>query len=336
MGVPSTRNRQAFAVLALGCLWVIHGLIHATELPQPLSLDDALSLINEQHSAEQVAGEYGDTAIRARAFECRAQDREPADEDSQSGCGFWHLLTPRQQTELDVMRRFLDVVEADLTVAVDNEAMAVAYVRLDRARNREELGQYSPLDVSELDLEYQQIRSHLYYARAQQRATRARLLMAMGQSGSLPSDVSNPDISALPKQLGELDEITQEALKANPVLADWRLRAESDATLRPLLGQLELHLRDAVLTLWLRYPVLLAQLDLAQARDYDRELALDRSRTLYELEAKADLGDAMTNQTAARLARTRTDHRAWMLLATLNALRGKPYDYVAPDGDAKS
>ena len=55
--------------------------------------------------------------------------------------------------------------------------------------------------------------------------------------------------------------------------------------------------------------------------DY-RDLYLDRSRTLYELEVKADLGDAMTNQTTARLRQMETDYQLLMSWAVLDALQG--------------
>ncbi len=321
------------AKLVIACLLLPTAVI-AGELPQPLSLGDALEHISPDLAAEKIASEYQETAIRERVFDCRAQDRFSTAGEGDRGCGFWHLLLPVQQTRLDVLRRFLDVVEADLATSVDDEAMAVAYVQLDRARNREELGQYSPLAVSELEVEYQRVRGHRFLAQARQRATRARLSMAMGWSGALPSEVQAFEFPALPKQLDELDKMTEEALAGNPVLIDWKQRAELNPAINPLLKQLEIHLKDAILDLWLRYPVILAERDMDDARDFYQELKLDRSRTLYELEAQADLGDAMTEQTAARFAGTETDHRAWVLLATLSALRGKPYDFLSKQGES--
>ena len=82
-----------------------------------------------------------------------------------------------------------------------------------------------------------------------------------------------------------------------------------------------------MLDLWLAFPVILAELDADGAVEIHRDLYLDRSRTLYELEAAADLGDSMTAQTSARLALMIDHHRARVLLATLDALRG---GYNAP------
>jgi hypothetical protein len=56
--------------------------------------------------------------------------------------------------------------------------------------------------------------------------------------------------------------------------------------------------------------------------DY-RELYLDRSRALYELEVKTDLGDAMTEMSAVRLDVAHTEF-AWMMAqAELAALAGR-------------
>ena len=62
--------------------------------------------------------------------------------------------------------------------------------------------------------------------------------------------------------------------------------------------------------------------------DY-RELYLDRSRALYELEVKTDLGDAMTEITAVNLDRARAEFAWLMTLAELDALRGR----LIPEGE---
>ena len=295
---------------------------------QPLDLARALEAVPESRSDEILSSEYQETAIRARAFECRAQDRAAERErDGLAGCGYWHLLTPGQQTRLQVMRRFFDVVEADVAAARDEEAMAVAYVQLDRARNRQELGQRSELEVAELDARYQRVRRSRYASVAAQRATRSLLANSLGRPDDLPSDVVPPSLSPPFPELDDVDVLLKEAEKGNAVLAQWRRNAVSDPTLQPLADQLETDLREAVLELWLEYSVLRVDLDSASASQLLRDLTLDRSRALYELEAKADLGDAMAQQTAARLGRMKTEYRMMMVLATLDALRGRS----APD-----
>jgi hypothetical protein len=319
------RVRLSRLVVA-GAIWSLGTVASpaADALPQPLKLEDAVGLLPEDLPAEKLAREYAETAVRARAYECRAPDGSAATAAAVTGgCGYWHLLTAGQQTRLQVIRRFLDVMEADLATARDDEAMAVAYVQVDRARNRAELGQYSALEVSELEVDYQRIRAERHLSQAQQRATRALLAIALGRPDELPSELSAPSLASLPETIPEVDELTAEALAGNPVVIDWRSRAAEDPALAPLAAQIELDLREAVLELWLSHGILLARRDMAVSREHFRDLSLDYNRTLYELEVKADLGDAMSRQTAARLTRLKTEHQLFLLHATLNALRGR-------------
>lgn len=53
-----------------------------------------------------------------------------------------------------------------------------------------------------------------------------------------------------------------------------------------------------------------------------RDLYLDRSRALYELEARTDLGDALTRLTEAQWLAARADYEAALLWARLEALQG--------------
>jgi hypothetical protein len=331
-----TTGLARIAVALLAC-WFAAAGVAAEPLPEPLTLEAALGQLPADLSTETLARQYQETAILARTFECRAQDRVAERESVPSrSCGYWHLLTPSQQTRLEVLRRYLDVMEADLAAALSDEAMAVAYVELDRARNREELGQFSPVAVAELEVAYQRIREDRYQAQARQRASRARLAIAMGRPGELASEVSDPGLPALPLQIEDIEQLTVEGMSGNAVLQDWRKRLETEPSADPVLQQLELHLQEGLLDLWLRYPVLRAALDTDDAEAFYRDLSLDRSRTLYELEVKADLGDAMTEQTRARLARMENTHRAQLLIATLNALRGLPLFPVDPPADEGS
>jgi len=72
--------------------------------------------------------------------------------------GKYRLLDVRQNRYLDVMQRFFDVMLADLRNAKESEAMAVAFVRLDKARARVEMKQLSDLELLALEQDYQQAR----------------------------------------------------------------------------------------------------------------------------------------------------------------------------------
>ena len=64
------------------------------------------------------------------------------------------------------------------------------------------------------------------------------------------------------------------------------------------------------------------QLEALQVRGDYRELYLDRSRALYELEVKTDLGDAMTEISALRLDTAFAEFEWMTTQAELAALAG--------------
>ena len=102
--------------------------------------------------------------------------------------------------------------------------------------------------------------------------------------------------------------------------------AEAWAELRSNQAQLaatEHALRQQVLNLWLRLGNLQKKLEALKVRGDYRELYLDRSRALYELEVKTDLGDAMTEISAVRLDIAHAEFEWMMAQAELAALAGR-------------
>ena len=82
-------------------------------------------------------------------------------------------------------------------------------------------------------------------------------------------------------------------------------------------------LEQAVLDTWLEITTTRAQLDQATAQLDYRELYLDQSRALYELEVKSDLGDAMVQISEAQRYMAETKFKIAMAWGRLDALLGK-------------
>lgn len=135
-----------------------------------------------------------------------------------------HLEVIRQQRGLEVMMRFLEVRLADFAFQVQDEAMAIAYVRTDRARNRHELGQMSDVELLGLESAYQKVRLDRHRAQIEQRNSRARLAQALAQPGKLSSTLVQPDFPGNGRPAPELEEIEAVVLASNPRLL--ALRAE--------------------------------------------------------------------------------------------------------------
>jgi outer membrane protein TolC len=301
----------------------------------------------------------------------------------------WRLKSVRQQRRLEVMQRFYAVLLSDLKHARDNEALAIAFIRFDRASNRHEMGKVSDVDLLELESEYQQVRRELTASANQQRITRSQLAISLNRPTDLPAEVETPEIEleemgdefepwvdkvltgnlelkalkadteAARKQLlaseaadnpvlrGELEAATYErelggrnpltaALVIEvPLYAGSRVDAEI-AQQRALLQQREaqlqayqLQLHQQVLDLWLAMEKLNVESQALMVSADFRDLALDRSRTLYDLDMQADLGDSMTQIADIQWRMAQNKYDRLILQARLKALSGS----LLPEGE---
>jgi outer membrane protein TolC len=135
-----------------------------------------------------------------------------------------NLEAVRQQRALEVMARFLEVRLADLAFQVQDEAMAIAYVRTDRARNRHELGQMGDVELLALESTYQKVRLARHRAQIEQRNSRARLAQALARPGELSATLVQPRFPGNDRPVPEVEEVEAAALAGNPRLL--ALRAE--------------------------------------------------------------------------------------------------------------
>lgn len=198
-------------LLALGLLAPPGPGVHADPLPEPLDLEHALAFADAEHpdiltlrarlASEQAERDAAEalTGIRA-TFDADAL----ADE--------WLLRLERQRARLRILRRYVDVLLADLRSARANEAMAIAYVRWDRAQQRNALGQVSDIEASEHRSRYQELRRRRYDAEAQQRVTRSRLALALNRPGELSSMLTFPPLPNNRRERPAFDVVESRAL----------------------------------------------------------------------------------------------------------------------------
>lgn len=293
-------------------------------------------------------------------------------------------LDTRQKRRLDIMQRFFEVVLADLQFYRYNEEMAVEFIALDRLRDQRELGQVSDIAVMQQEAIYQRVRHLRFSSQNQQRASRARLALALNRPGKLPATVVPPALPQVERTLPEVEQLQILALDNNPVLAalrselvaaeaqvasarandnpvlrgkleagtfsrerssydDWRAELsvkiplyDGDRTqaavalekarlyeLQSRLMQSERAVQQQVLELWLQLDALQSQREQRQAESTYRELYLDRSRALYEMEVKTDLGDSMVRISEAEHDARATDYEIALTWAKLEALTGR-------------
>ena len=291
----------------------------------------------------------------------------------------------RQQRRIEIMQRYFDVVLADLQFYQANEAMAVAFIELDKRRDRNELGQLSDVSVLQQEAEYQKIRKQRFESQNRQRITRSRLAYILGRPGQLPDTVVRPvNLPHLSRSLPEVETLQEQALKNsrvlralraqvaaaqaevaaaragdNPVLYGgaeanayskeranydkWRVgvhlevplttggRVDADTAkqqaeiyrLQAELSIAEEQIQQTILELWLELDALRIQREQMRAQKDYRELDLDRSRALYELEVKTNLGNSMVEYTGAEREMVMTEFRialAWEQIDNLSGL----------------
>jgi len=90
------------------------------------------------------------------------------------------------------------------------------------------------------------------------------------------------------------------------------------------LRQMKMDLRQQVRELWEQVRALQAEGDASRAFADFRDLYLDRSRALYEMEVKTDLGDSMVEISKSQIRSAEQQFQLALALAQLNALAGLP------------
>lgn len=89
------------------------------------------------------------------------------------------------------------------------------------------------------------------------------------------------------------------------------------------LGIVKAEVSSSVLSLWLEFDALKGKLQQMKALTDYREIYLDRSRALYEMEVKTDLGDAMVRVSEAEREYLQTQFQMMLVIAKLEIEIGK-------------
>ncbi len=93
---------------------------------------------------------------------------------------------------ISIMAVFFDVLLADQAHTRDTEEMSMTFVNSDRARQRNELGQLSDIELMETLSLFQASRLRQARSEAAQRSTRARLADLLNRPGQLSEELSIP------------------------------------------------------------------------------------------------------------------------------------------------
>jgi outer membrane protein TolC len=284
---------------------------------------------------------------------------------------------------LEIMRRFFDVILADLQFDRDNEQLATVYVSFNRLRDRNELGQISDIDLLEQESLVQNALLKRSQSEGLQRSTRAQLALALNRPNDLPSDLLPPQLQNNWRKLPDYQAIRDQALSSNLELlalaqkldaANASITAASSSNYPDVVGEVDLaeytrrigtadrwrvgvsftmpliddgkhsatisrayankaqllsdhellqrSIEQQVLNVWIELKQLQLKRKQVEALRNYRELYLDRSRANYEMEFKADLGDAMVQLSEIQLRESQVSFEAalaWEKLRVLTA-----------------
>lgn len=252
-------------------------------------------------------------------FGMQATRKEQANKNLQAQ-QYLHI-NARQQRRLNIMRRFFDVLLADVNFYRYNEEMATAFVRLDKLRDRFELGQVSELEILKQDVEFQKMRRLRLASQNNQRLTRSALALSLGNPKLIADTLSKPELPVLTRKLPEVDVLQKQALENNVSIKSLRsqLQAAQQAVElarssdNPVLkGQLEAHeySRETGSTDSWRAGLVL-EVPLSKGGRTDANVARYRAR-VYEAQAMLNKSEAVLQQEVLQL---------WLELEALQSKR---------------
>ena len=196
--------------------------------------------------------------------------------------------TQLNQHRLVLMTRFFATVLADLAFIRDNEAMSVAFVRLDRLQAKKKLGQTSDIDLLEQEQVYQRARLTYFSSQAQQQISRSQLAQALNRPNDLVAEIAEPKPLPATMKIPEYESLLEQVLARNPTLQSYRHVVSA--------AQSEMQAARAE-----RRPSLEAQ---AQAAEYRRQLG---NRNTWEVELQLSVplwqGDRVSGRVATASAK---------------------------------
>lgn len=128
------------------------------------------------------------------------------------------LLDARAQRQIGLMARYFDVLLADMQDAAETEALAVAYVNWDNAKDRQALGQLAQWELVELEARFQDVLTRRNEVRRGLREKRMALGAAMNLPGMVLDDLVDPKLPGNERPLPGFDQLLTRLLAENPRL----------------------------------------------------------------------------------------------------------------------
>jgi len=133
----------------------------------------------------------------------------------------------RLNKRIEVSRKFFNIKLADMKFAADNEAIATAYVKFRKTKDRNELKQSSDVDLLKAQFEYQQVRARRYESQTLKEVSRADFSKSIAKPKSLPEEVVIPEFSFLDRKRPEYETVLNLVLQNNLQLQAQKMLVEA-------------------------------------------------------------------------------------------------------------
>lgn len=128
------------------------------------------------------------------------------------------VIEAENQLKLQIMQAYFNVVLADFQYRIDNEAMAVAYIKFDKAEDMYELSRISDVEFLEIETEYETILTTRTRSENRQLKSRIALVNLMGLPQARPDELILPELKIFSKrdvQELELASLYQQVVESN-------------------------------------------------------------------------------------------------------------------------
>jgi len=173
-------------------------------------IEPAESSINQDSNDSRVS-----IVVRKKLYDFGRKSIQQQSDNAVAKSKGYSLLNQKAKLEVAVMAAFYNVILADLKYVTDNEAMAVAYIRFDRLRAKNKLGQISELELLESESRYHQVRTRRYQSDVNRRLMREKFAAVINQPGQLSKNFSYPALKGNKRKLPAISVLTKQVLLRN-------------------------------------------------------------------------------------------------------------------------
>lgn len=242
-------------------------------------------------------------------FGRRSADRSVANVEVQRSQH--HLDYVLAQRRIEIMRRFFDVLTADLTYSVQDEKMTLSFLRFNRFLEEMEMFEaHAEVDVLKLETIYREEFAKRQEYNFNRIEARRNLALSMGFTDYVPRDLQMPDLSEyVEREVPEFENLLEQILATNYDMK-----------------QAELNLEKALMAAKVSDAKFMPQLDIVlEATEWEEEVG-SRNSASIGLRLHVPLAARSQRNRDSRLSQIAVDRARTRLAETEHAVRKRSFE----------